>query len=157
MFGAVRTAVAGLALAAGVARAEGWVVFPISGGAVAYYDSLFENKQAGTVSVTVGNYTPDYRRDSLSGDYYFAFESWHVNCKTVMMKPEKVVRYVSIALPPVIDREFLATQAWTSPGDDGWARLVVQLACTSAQAPSAQTAPNQPAAMDLMAKLGAKP
>ena len=154
MSGAVRLAIVSLALSTGIARAADWVVFPVTGGAVAYYDSLLENKQTGAILLTVAAYTHEPRKDP-TGDYRYAFESWQVNCKTITMKPEKVVRYLTIGLPATIDREFDAAQAWVKPGDNGWAQLVVQIACTDAQAPNAQRVANQPAAMEAMAKLGA--
>ena len=49
-------AVAGLLLSTSAARADGWVVFPVEGGAVTYHDEMLENNQTGTILLTVGNF-----------------------------------------------------------------------------------------------------
>jgi len=150
----VRLAFAGLLLSASAARADGWVVFPVEGGAVTYHDEMLENNQTGTILLTVGNFTREPRGEG-KGAYRFSFESFHVDCKTVKLKAEKVVRHLTTGLLPVVDQEFNGSQPWVAAGDNRWAQLVVQIACTDAQAEKARSVPNQPKAMELMMELGA--
>lgn len=154
MFGAVRIAIVGLALAAGVARAEEWLVVKDGQDAWAYEKSgTATNAATGFLHVRVARYHAEAQTD---GDvsYQFDMRRYELDCAKGQVRQisnERMTRTGKSVAPAAL----VAGNPWV-PTSFGWPLRVRWFACDGTGLDSAVKSPNKAAAMVAMMGFGPK-